>query len=386
MPPKVGYLRKKGKYYYYTFYFHNKRYCDIATKETSERSASKSADQIYTDYKNNYVEETLSITCKEYFKSYVNRYKSRDDISNASKYEVELILIKHVSPSIGDIPLNKLKNYHLEDYYLNAPQSRNTLAKHHRIIKKALNDAVRYELISSNPADNAEHPKQGKSTVGRSLSPKDAKKYLTLLKDQKNEPKRKFNETFFICAILALLGGMRREEVCGLTWNKVSYVTINRQEFTLIRIDSAITTVVGTIEIGETKTINSKREIYLPPIATPYIKKHYEIFLENKERLGDLHTGNYVISYDNGEYVDPNLLTRTNKYLLKKYGLPEVRFHDLRHSHASLLLAMGVDLKVISSRLGHSNINITADTYVHTDKSLDANAALAFSDIFSSNM
>lgn len=379
MPPKKGSLRKKGKYFYYTFYHNNIRICDMATGETSERKASKVADDIYINYaKKNKPSEGL--TCEEFFKDYINRYNLKD-LSAATKYETELILLTHFAPVIGSISLVDLKLHHIEDYYLKATQSNNTLAKHHRILKRVLADAVKRQYIPSNPANDADAPTVHKSNVGKSLTAKQARDYLNHLKLQKNEPRRHFNEQFYICAILALLGGLRREEVVGLKWDHVLFTEVDAQEFVLLKIDQAITTVAGKVEIGSTKTTNSTREVFLPPSVTADIKKHRKKHLENKMRLGDLHTGNYVICYDNGEYVEPNLITRTNKYLLNKYNLPNVRYHDLRHSHASLLLAMGIDLKVISARLGHSNIHITADVYTHVDTSLDINAASVFSDI-----
>jgi integrase len=160
---------------------------------------------------------------------------------------------------------------------------------------------------------------------------------------------------------LALATGMREGELLGLRWSDVNLET------GALQIVRTLTYIVGhgCVE-GEPKTAKGKRTILLPQFAIDTLKRHRRGQLEKRLEVGAAWIDRDLVFPDNdGDFLIPYTLLRRFHRLLKEIGLPRIRFHDLRHSAATLLLSMGVQMKVIQELLGHSSINITADIYSH---------------------
>jgi len=171
----------------------------------------------------------------------------------------------------------------------------------------------------------------------------------------------------------AVLTGMRRSELCGLRWQDVDLVggrlsVVN----TLQRIKGH-----GMVE-GEPKTTRSRRSISLGSDAVALLHGVRGLQIENQLEYGELWSNSgYVFTQPNGIPVVPDRVTRDFARLVRNAGLPHLTFHGLRHAHATLMLTSGVHLKIVSERLGHSNIAITADTYSHVLPGMQEAAAEA---------
>ena len=173
---------------------------------------------------------------------------------------------------------------------------------------------------------------------------------------------------------VALYTGMRRSELLGLPWKDVDlYLAQLSVTQTLHRLSS------GGFIFGKPKTAKRRRTIALPPTVCILLGQLKERQIGERLLLGlKLQDDDLVFSKPDGKPLDPSIITRTFRKIIKRAGLPSLRFHDLRHTHASLMLKQGIHPKIVSERLGHSSIGITLDTYSHVMPGLQEAAALRF--------
>jgi len=170
---------------------------------------------------------------------------------------------------------------------------------------------------------------------------------------------------------LALLTGMRRGEILGLCWADVDLergsLAVRR---TLIREEG------GKWAYGTPKTAKGRRQIALPPSGVDSLRRHRVRQLEHRLALGEIYQENDIVFANGiGEPLHPNTLTWRYKRLIAHAGVQAIRFHDLRHTSASLMLQNGEHPKVVQERLGHANIAITLDLYSHLTNDMQRDAA-----------
>jgi integrase len=179
--------------------------------------------------------------------------------------------------------------------------------------------------------------------------------------------------------VLAVTTGMRQGELLALKWQDVDL------ENATLSVRRTITKSGGRLLLGEPKTKKSRRTIRLTDAAVRALREHLPRQLQEIERLGDLYQDEgLVFTSEVGTLINPtNLRTRSFALLLKRARLPQIRFHDLRHTCATLLFARNVHPKYVQELLGHSNIAITLDTYSHVILGMGAYAARAMEDALS---
>lgn len=286
---------------------------------------------------------------------------------------------KHIKPYLGNIYLENLKPLHLQNFYdeklksgkLNGKgglSSRTVLALH-RIIYSSLEQAVKWQLVARNVAQSVEPPKAKKYKA----------KYLTD-KQTENLIENAKNTDIYIPIMLAIYTGARRGEILGLKWQNV-----NLEKGIIKIIDNLCTTKNGLI-IKQPKTHSGIRTIAISNSLVKILKKHKIKQMENRIKLGKHYQeNNAVCCYEDGHLFNPKRFSAKFHELLEKNNLPLIRFHDLRHSHASLLVKLGIEPKVISERLGHSNISITMDLYSHLYEDEDRQVAEMFDSIIKVN-
>ena len=227
------------------------------------------------------------------------------------------------------------------------------------MLHKALDDAVRWGYVSRNVCDVVSPPRLVKSERPF-FTLEQAEKLLDFVSGDRLEP----------AITLALLMGMRLGEILALRWTDVSF------EQATIGVRRTVDYIPkhGFVE-NETKTTASERMLVMPSLVIDMLKSHRIQQKAQKLKTGDKWEGRDLVFTDlHGGYFNPRYLDKMFKRLLVEAGLPVIHFHDLRHSAATLLLEMGVDLKVIQLILGHSNINITSTIYLHGSLSLQKDA------------
>ncbi|WP_240523883.1 site-specific integrase [Bacillus cereus] len=173
--------------------------------------------------------------------------------------------------------------------------------------------------------------------------------------------------------LLAITCGMRKGEILGLQWKDIDF-DFDRRTLSVNRSLSHITK-----EFHEPKTSSGKRLIVLPEITLLGLQKHFQKINEEKERYGDGYN-NYDLGCPtcNGNPCNLISLTQLQKKLIKKSEVPDIRFHDLRHTHTTLMLKQGIHPKIVSERLGHKKVGITLDTYSHVVPGLQETAVDQF--------
>lgn len=270
----------------------------------------------------------------------------------------------HVLPYFHskEIKLTDLRVHHLESFYAYLQQDEKDLSvttvRHcHRLLSKALNDAVRYEYISNNPAERAELPKQTKYDA-KFLNYSQIQELISLFEGDMLLPIIQF-----ICFY-----GVRRGEALGLCWDMVDF---EKDQF---RITRTMVQTKGNPLKESPKTDSSIRSL---PLATPM----RALLLSLKERRAKFTplfpktyaSNNLVFVWDDGSPITPNYLTSHFHKRVAKSGLPEIRLHDLRHSVASNLLSSGLSVVDVQHWLGHSQPSTTLNFYAHVDSTSKQN-------------
>lgn len=264
------------------------------------------------------------------------------------------LVTRHVAPELGNIRLAKLSPQDIQDLMnrkLKAGLSPRSVQYIHAIIRRALVQARKWDLVPRNVAKLVDPPRAQRYEV-KALSPEQARAFLDAAKGDR------LKALYTVAVAL----GLRRGECLALRWEDIDLEAGTlRVRHTLHHVDG------GGWTLAEPKSANSRRTLGLPQFALAALKDHRKRQLEEKISKGkDWQDHGFVFTSRAGTPLDgQHLYFRHFKKLLGKAGLPDIRFHDLRHSCASLLLAQGVSPRVIMETLGHSQISLTMNTYSH---------------------
>jgi len=234
-----------------------------------------------------------------------------------------------------------------------------TVRRHHANIRKALQHAVKMDLISSNPADKVEKPKQQPFIAGF-YNDDELNLLFKKVKGSKLE----------LPIIVAAFYGLRRSEVLGLKWNAIDFkkktLTI-RHTIAKVMDDNGNTRL---LQKDRTKNKSSFRTLPLIPQVEDLLLRKQDQDQEYRRACRSAYSKkytDYIFVDELGMLLNPDYLTAGFPHLLEKHGLRKIRLHDLRHSCASLLLKNGVSMKAIQDWLGHSSFSTTANLYAHLD-------------------
>jgi integrase len=220
-------------------------------------------------------------------------------------------------------------------------------------LHKALNQALKWGLVTRNVTDLVEKP-QPKRKSFTTWSANEINQFLEAVSDHRWYP----------IYALAIYTGMRQGEILGLHRDDIDLVN------GVIKVRHQISAIRGQgLVITEPKSDKARRLITLPPGAIDILRAHLELVDEGP---------GLVFTTSTGKPNSPRNILRHFKVVIAKTCLPEIRFHDLRHTHATLLLAAGVHPKIVQERLGHSQISLTLDTYSHVIPSMQTEAADQF--------
>ena len=288
----------------------------------------------------------------------------------------------YIKPRIGSVQLSKLRPTHIQDLYDYCRDELNlkspTIRHLHSTVHRALAIAVKRELIASNPAEKADPPKQ------RKFRPEIAKleHLLTLINLSKDKP-------IFPALYIAINTGMRRGEVAALRWSSV-----NLKDGTL-KVIGTMQRQDGVLAVRTPKTEGSVRTIKLTNGLLFFLTRLKAQHDDLAATFEAYSTPDFVCSWPDGRPMDPDFITKhfhrlvvslheskdpDGKDIPESEKFPLIRFHDLRHAFASLLLREGVEMKIVSDILGHSSIRITADLYSHVLLEMQNEAMKALDD------
>jgi integrase len=274
---------------------------------------------------------------------------------------------RHVLPRLGNIPLLQLTPIELNRMYsdlaeLSRPLAPKSIRNVHAILHKALTDAAEWNLIPRNPA-SAARPPRNPSLSDRALRAWRLHELRSFLESVRNER---------LEAAWVLLGttGMRRGELLGLRWEDVDL------RAGTVRIVRQLISVAYQLHFDTPKSTQSRRVLSVDERTLSALRAHRARQGRERMQWGSAYEDHgLVFARENGEPIHPDSLTARFKQLITNAGLRDIRLHDLRHTYATVALEAGVAGKVVSERLGHSNVAFTLNTYAHVSPVLDRSAA-----------
>ena len=304
---------------------------------------------------------------KDYLDDWLKMRRDSHAIKTTTYVSYNSYIHRNVIPELGNITLQQLTGTHIQKLYTllrNRGISSNTIHLIHTILSVALNDAVKWHRIMFNPCKHLTAPRAQKTEM-KYITHEQAMQLLEAAKGYRIEN----------IILLAVSLGLRRGEILGLHWDDIDFV---QDKLYVRRTVSYIPPQDGAQHMyleTDPKTATSKRTIILPAFIQEALKTHRSFQLQERLKAGEAwEQNNLVFCSSLGKHVKPSSLRDQFKCALEKASLPDMRFHDLRHSAATILLSMGVNIKVIQELLGHANISITLDIYSHVTPDMQRDA------------
>jgi integrase len=298
-------------------------------------------------------------TVEQFLARWLDYKKSR--LSALSHERYSYIVRRNIVPSIGNLPLAKLQPVTIAGMEAKAIETLapKTVVYIHRVLHQALSQAVQWQLLARNPMVGVQPPKVER----REMKALDVQGIATMLDAARDT-------VMYIPILLAALLGLRRGEIAALHWRSVK-LDIGQ----LSVVTSAQQTAAGVQE--KAPKSGKGRTVALPPFVVEELRRHRLAQAEHLLSLGiRLTDDHHVVMRADGQPYLPQSLSDTFSQLLDRRPLlPRIRFHDLRHSHATQLLASGIHPKIAQERLGHASIAITMDLYSHVLPGMQEDAA-----------
>src|ERR1035437_2804279 len=283
-----------------------------------------------------------------------------------------------ITPHIGSLRLEKVSGATLNALYakLAAEGKRDgktglsprTVHHVHTCLHRAFRDAVRWNRLFRNPVDAADPPKIA-GPGGREMKTWDATQVRAFLESTRND------RLHPLWRLLAMTG-MRRGEVLGLKWEDIGF------EAGRLSVRRSLIPLGGEVIVSEPKTARGRRSIALDHETVDVLKAQAARQLADQQEWDEAWVDSgYVFTREDGKTYRPEVVSRFFRQAVKETKLPEIRLHDLRHTHATLALRAGIHPKVVSERLGHATVSITLDTYSHAIPAMQEEAAVLIADL-----
>ena len=299
------------------------------------------------------------LTLAEHLRNWLTGYV-KTNCSERTLDGYEAIVENHVIPALGHILLKQLIPQAIQAYYGKACEklSARTVHHQHRVLSEALKYAVRQGYLGRNPCELVDPPRPQKKAMG-TLTPDELESLLETASDNQ----------FYPVIYTAVSTGLRRAELLALRWRDIDFDSES------ILVSRTLHKGHGMTEFKEPKTEHSRRRVSMTPKLTAFLKEY-----EAERESLFLHLGrlprpdDLVFANVEGKPVDPGVLSHNFARIVKRAGLENVRFHDLRHTFASLMLLRGAKPKVISEALGHSSVAFTMDVYSHIIEGMQQDA------------
>lgn len=350
-----------------------KRTRQTMTVQGNKKDAQKKLSEVLHEMDMGGYSKPSKITVGDFLRQWTSDYASTH-VRSRTLEGYKHIIERHLVPNLGAIPLAQLQPQHLQEYYAkslaggrldNEPGglSARTIISHHRIMYQALSHAVKWGLVGRNIAQAVDPPKH----QNHEMHTLDEVGIAKFLEEIKTSP-------YYHLFHLAFYTGMRRSELLGLRWKDAD---LNKATISVVQVLHWLRN--GQVVYEQPKTARSRRMVKLGETSVHVLRELRENQEAQRELLGvPLTQDSLVFCQPDGSPLQPDTVTHAFIKLVRRIGLKGIRFHDLRHTHASLWLRQGVHPKIVSERLGHSSIAITLDTYSHVMPGLHEEAVKTF--------
>lgn len=340
------------------------------TRRDAERALSKTLEQINHG---TYVEPSR-MTLAEYMPRWLEAARLRG-LRQTTLVGYEVMITRQLIPRIGALQLRELTPAHLNSLYLELLErgrlqrrgglSPRTVRAAHTVLRRALRDAVRQGLLTRNVADLADPPSaaaaraEARKSV-KTWTPAQLRQFLDRTRDHRLYP----------AFLLGAMTGMRRGEVLGLRW-----VDLDLDNGRLV-ITQTLVAPRYRLVFSEPKTAAGRRTVALDDRTVTALREHRRCQAAERLALGPEYTDSgLVFTQEDGSPLVPLIFTQRFQKASRDSGLPQIRFHDLRHGHVTYLMQAGVPLPAIAQRVGHSSVAVTGDIYSHVSPELRIDVA-----------
>lgn len=341
----------------------------FATKKEAENAAKELSTQLENGL--NIVDNKM--TLNQYLPKWLEMAAKRK-VKDTTFENYQNVINFRILPVLGHVTLKDLNGSACQNFFnllIDQELSNGYIKTIYKIFNISLEKAIDWDLILKNPLRKVDIPKERKRkyTVWKR---EELLRFLQVAKDEDLD----YFALFFVC----IYTGLRRGELLGLKWEDVNFKDGN------LHIQRNQTYLNGTFTYGSLKTESSNRVIKLDDETLNTLMQHKKRQSELKLLYGPQYSiENLIFSRKDGQPIHPTTLAVTFHSIMKKSDVPKIRFHDLRHTHATLLLEAGVSLKEVQERLGHSSIKMTGDIYAHVTEEMKSNASKKFSEYMQKN-
>jgi integrase len=317
--------------------------------------------------------EPVKLTLGEFLDRWLRDY-AKPNVTDRTFERYKSIVEQHLKPALGRLALQRLQPIAIQAVYTqwreagrkkprkteSAGLSENTILQHHRVLHKALEMAVRWQLIQRNPADAVEPPKPKRREM-KTIDEAQTAWALEFAEAKKSE--------LYLPVLMAVTTGLRRGEILALRWQDVDFGA------GILSVRRSLEETKSGLKFKDTKGKRS-RVVDVPPILADALEVHRKAQEERRRQFGpDWQDNDLVFPREDGRPWKPDNFTSLYFDWIAKAGLKGIRFHDLRHSHAAQLIQLGTHPKVIQERLGHASTSFTLDVYGHLLPGLQRDAA-----------
>ena len=318
--------------------------------------------RIFNEIFNGEYIKPVEMTVSEWFDIWLEEYTI--DIKPLTYASYKGIINKHIRPVLGDFELQKLTPIHIQKLYnrlSNKGMSAKTIQNVHGVIHRALKQAMELNYLRTNVSEACKLPKVRQTEI-ISL---DEMQIQEFCRNMKNDV---YSDVFFT----ALFTGMRQGEILGLTWECVDFIN------NTIHINKQLLKDVNKPEgekycFAPTKN-NKTRTIIAPQCVMDILRRRHNMQGQRmRKTILDEYTqkwSNLVFTQDNGKHLTHGTVRMNYKKIVEDLGIPDIRFHDLRHSYAMLSLQNGDDIKTVQGNLGHHSASFTLRTYAYSTKNM----------------
>lgn len=368
--------------------YENRKYISETVQANSMREAKKLYAKFIARIESGNTYSASKTTLNEFSKKWLETYV-KPNLSPTTYQSYSEKLNMHILPYLGHKRLDKITPFDIDNLYnllankLTNRKDENgnyktlspaSIHRVHEIISSMFSSAYKWDLVPYNPCTKVTKPKY-KRTKMTCYDEETSKKLINKLLETAPLKYKCF-------VILAMLGGFRRGEIVGLHWDDIDFknkkITINRSVYYLGR---------KGVNEKSTKTDSSNRTIAISGICFDLLKQWRAEQCKMRLALGNKWQGaENIFTTDDGRIMNPSTGPKWFSKFLKKHGFPHIRFHDLRHTFATLLISYNVDVKTVSHKLGHASATTTMNFYVHNLESTDKASAELLEDKLFSNI
>lgn len=362
-----GSIKKRGNRYVIRYDIGRDEYGKRIQKQQSfpnKKEAEEALNKIiYKIEKGEYYIPKDTLYSDYLYNTWIPTHCKNSNIKAKTLENYNFVIDHYISKKLGNIKIKDITPFTLQKFnsYLqnDLGLSGTTCLNCHIVIRESLKDAVNWQIINRNAADAIKRPK--KTTPEMKVLDKDEViKVLNALK----------NYSIYLIVLVDFNTGLRRGEILALTWKDIDFIK------GYINVNKQLQKINNVLEITTCKSKSSVRCISIPDFLVPILLKEKEKQEKIKSIIGNKYEdNNLVFCQKNGKAYDPDYITRNfarkMEQISKEYNIPKIRFHDIRHTHATLLLEAGENISVVSKRLGHSKEATTLNIYSHVIPSME---------------